>query len=82
MVKKVRFATAEELMERTGLIPGSVPPFGRPILDFSLYIDTSITANPRIAFNAGSVTDSIILDTNDYLKVAQGEIFTFSKGEA
>ncbi|MBX2876899.1 MAG: hypothetical protein KTR30_32575 [Saprospiraceae bacterium] len=78
-VKKVRFATAEELMDRTGLVPGSVPPFGRPILDFQLYIDTSVAENPRIAFNAGSITDSIILDIEDYLSVAQGEVFQFSK---
>lgn len=80
-VKKVRFATAEELMERTGLIPGSVPPFGRPILDFNLYIDTSIAQNPRIAFNAGSITDSIILEIADYLAVAKGEVFQFSRSE-
>lgn len=78
-VKKVRFASAEELMERTGLIPGSVPPFGHPILDFKLYIDTSVAENPRIAFNAGSITDSVILDIKDYLEMAQGEIFQFSK---
>src|SRR3954470_15218178 len=29
--KKTRFATPEELMEQTGLVPGSVPPFGPPI---------------------------------------------------
>ena len=28
-VKKLRFADAAELMELTGLVPGSVPPFGR-----------------------------------------------------
>src|SRR3954466_15051009 len=31
-VKKLRFATKEELLELTGLVPGSVPPFGPPIL--------------------------------------------------
>src|SRR5580704_16094144 len=30
--KKTRFASAEELMVLTGLVPGSVPPFGPPIL--------------------------------------------------
>src|SRR5262245_48045619 len=29
-VKKVRFATPEELLEQTSLVPGSVPPFGPP----------------------------------------------------
>jgi prolyl-tRNA editing enzyme YbaK/EbsC (Cys-tRNA(Pro) deacylase) len=30
-LKKTRFATSEELRELTGLVPGAVPPFGRPI---------------------------------------------------
>src|SRR4051812_34443544 len=30
--KKFRFADAAELHELTGLVPGSVPPFGEPIL--------------------------------------------------
>jgi Ala-tRNA(Pro) deacylase len=77
-VKKVRFATPEELRERTGLVPGSVPPFGRPILDVDLYVDSSIPRNPRIAFNAGSLTDSIILGMDDYLRLARPEVFEFS----
>ena len=60
-LKKTRFATAEELLELTGLVPGSVPPFGKPILPFELFLDHSITDNETIAFNAGSLTDSIIL---------------------
>ena len=77
-VKKIRFATADELKDLTGLVPGSVPPFGRPILPFDLYIDESITRNERIAFNAGSLTQSVILAVPDYLRAAQGEVFSFS----
>ena len=77
-VKSLRFATAEELMELTGLVPGSVPPFGEPVLPFSLYVDESIEANDRIAFNAGSLTDSLVLSTADYLRLAGGEVFRFS----
>ena len=76
--KKTRFATPEELMELTGLVPGSVPPFGAPILPFPLYADPSVFENPRIAFNAGSLTDSIILGIDDYRRLAQPEIFAFS----
>ncbi|TXT34284.1 MAG: hypothetical protein FD138_1703, partial [Planctomycetota bacterium] len=65
--KKLRFATPEELLERTGLVPGCVPPFGPPILPFELCLDQAATQNPRIAFNAGSLTDSIILAMSDYL---------------
>src|SRR4051812_31298721 len=38
-VRSIRFATKEELLELTGLVPGSVPPFGSPILPFKLYGD-------------------------------------------
>lgn len=79
-LKKTRFASAEELLELTGLVPGSVPPFGRPILPFDLYVDQGIAENDRIAFNAGSLTDSIILPTADYLRAAQPRaIFRFGK---
>lgn len=67
--KYFRFATKEELLEMTGLLSGSVPPFGRPILDFDLFIDNSVVKNERIAFNAGSLEDSIIMKTADYLKL-------------
>lgn len=77
--KRLRFANAEELRKLTGLVPGSVPPFGRPILPFDLYLDEAILANERIAFNAGSLTDSIILSVADYLKIASpADCFAFS----
>lgn len=77
--KNIRFATADELMDLTGLVPGSVPPFGKPILDLELYVDDSIVRNQKIAFNAGSLTDSIIMSVQDYMKVAQPTVFDFSK---
>jgi Ala-tRNA(Pro) deacylase len=77
--KKLRFASADELRELTGLTPGSVPPFGPPILPFELYVDESILANQKIAFNAGSLTDSIVMNVDDYRKAAQPEIFAFSE---
>lgn len=72
-VRKTRFATPEELLEHTGLVPGSVPPFGEPILPFPLCIDERIASGERIAFNAGSLSDSIVLSTADYLAVARPE---------
>lgn len=76
--KKIRFARTDELKDLTGLVPGSVPPFGEPVLPFELYVDESITQNDRIAFNAGSLTDSIIMSVEDYLRVAKPEIFRFA----
>ncbi|MEL7534293.1 MAG: YbaK/EbsC family protein [Bacteroidota bacterium] len=77
--KKLRFANASELKARTGLVPGSVPPFGRPIFDLDLYVDQSILANEKIAFNAGSLTDSVIMSVNAYLKLARPEILAFTQ---
>lgn len=76
--KKTRFAKPEELAELTGLVPGSVPPFGQPILPFPLYIDPSVLENERIAFNAGSLTDSIVMPIADYCRVAGAEVFRFA----
>lgn len=77
--RKLRFATRNELWELTGLSPGSVPPFGRPILPFPLYVDSGIPENDRIAFSAGSLTDSMVLAMPDYLQVAAPvRIFSFS----
>ena len=77
-VRKTRFANADELKELTGLVPGSVPPFGEPILPFDLYVDESIVANDRIAFNAGSLTDSVFMTVADYTRVASATVFRFS----
>ena len=69
--RSVRFASREELMDLTGLVPGSVPPFGRPILDLELVVDESVLANERIAFNAGSLTESVIMATEDWREIAR-----------
>jgi prolyl-tRNA editing enzyme YbaK/EbsC (Cys-tRNA(Pro) deacylase) len=76
--KKTRFATPEELLQQTGLVPGSVPPFGIPTLPFPLYADPSVFENDRIAFNAGSLTDSIVMPVVAYQRLAKPEIFRFS----
>ena len=78
-VKRTRFATPEELLESTGLVPGSVPPFGEPVLPFPLHADESVFANDRIAFNAASLTRSIVLGIEDYRALARPEVFSFTR---
>ena len=70
-VKSVRFASPEELLELTGLVPGSVPPFGEPVLGLALYVDEGVASLPRVAFNAAALTESITMATKDYLAVAK-----------
>ena len=77
-VRASRFANKEELAELTGLVPGSVPPFGKPLLPFTLYADESIVSNDRIAFNAGSSTDSVIMLTDVYVGLAHPAVCLFT----
>lgn len=81
--KRSRFATPEELLAMTGLVPGSVPPFGHPILPFELFADTDVGREfGRVAFNAGSLTNSIIMSTSDWEGVAKPGRFQFAKMDA
>ena len=77
--RRIRFASADELYELTGLLPGSVPPFGEPLLPFPLNLDEEITKNERIAFNAGSLEQSFRMKVEDYLALARPErVFSLS----
>ena len=79
-VRKTRFATVEELHDLTGLVPGAVPPFGAPILPFELYADESIgVETDKVAFNAGSLTHSIIMTASDWERIARPVRFRFAR---
>ncbi len=79
-LKKLRFATREELYEATGLVPGSVPPFGEPILPFEMFADSDIgTKEDKVAFNAGSLTRSIIMTATAWKQIARPRVFRFGK---
>lgn len=78
-IRHLRFATAEELRERTGLVPGSVPPFGPPVLPFRLNVDPSVLEQDRIAFNAGMLTRSLVLAIAEYQRIARpARVFAFT----
>jgi Ala-tRNA(Pro) deacylase len=78
-VKKVRFANADELASLTGLPPGSVPPFGEPILSLKLFADPALCDNDKMAFNAGSLTTSIIMASADYRRIAGAQWLSVSQ---
>lgn len=76
-VRRTRFATRQELLAMTGLLPGSVPPFGEPVLPFPLFADPSVFAGDELVFTAGSRTASIRLASADYRRLAAPEVFPF-----
>jgi Ala-tRNA(Pro) deacylase len=75
----LRFATAEELQTLAGVEKGALPPFGRDVLPFDLYLDESILRNNEIAFNAGMLTKSFVMKVKDYLKLVDPIICDFAK---
>lgn len=79
-IRKTRFATVDELQDLVGLVPGSVPPFGKPILPFELYADEALGKETnKVAFNAGSLRNSIIMAASDWEAVARPKRFRFTK---
>jgi len=79
-LRKTRFARIEELESLVGLVPGAVPPFGEPILPFNLYADEALgMETDKVAFNAGSLTHSIIMAASDWDSIARPKRFRFAK---
>jgi Ala-tRNA(Pro) deacylase len=79
-LKRLRFATPDELLQLTGLVPGSLPPFGHPILPLELFADSSVGVGAgRVAFNAGSLTVSIVMSATDWVSFAKPSRFAFAK---
>lgn len=76
-VGNLRMVSREELHDLTGLEVGAVPPFG-DLLGFSTYVDASLLVMPRIAFNAGSRTTSVIMATADYTRLVQPAVASFA----
>ncbi len=55
---RIRFATPEEMLESTGLVKGSLPPFGN-LFGLQVYVDSAVTDQALIRFNADSLTGSV-----------------------
>ncbi len=74
-LKQFRFATAEELMELAGVVPGCMPPFGNQIFpDISkLFVSSQLQDFERVAFNAAKLDTSIALLTIDYIRSVTAE---------
>jgi len=65
--KKLRFANKEEVLQITGLTPGSIPPFGS-LFDLPTICDERLGENEFINFNAGSHSDSVQMNYQDYIR--------------
>lgn len=76
--RKMRFATPEEVLELTGLKPGSIPPFGS-LFELPTCCDEALAKNERINFNAGEHAVSISLLYRDYVRIEQPSLGTMAE---
>ncbi|MCS2153883.1 YbaK/prolyl-tRNA synthetase associated domain-containing protein [Scandinavium goeteborgense] len=78
---KASLASPAEVNELTACVFGAIPPF-------SFHPALKLVADPllferfdEIAFNAGLLEKSIVMDTQDYLRIAQPELVDFRRIE-
>lgn len=76
--RKLRFASADEVLELTGLRPGSIPPFGS-LFGLATLCDRRLPENEWINFNAGDHSISVSMTAADYLRVESPEMGTFAE---
>lgn len=76
---KASLASPAEVDTLTACVFGAIPPF-------SFHPGLRLVADPllferfdEIAFNAGLLEKSIVMDTQDYLRIAQPELVTFRR---
>jgi Ala-tRNA(Pro) deacylase len=80
--REVRLASE---LEFTGLFPdcevGAMPPFGN-LYGVPVYVDTSLTRDDEIVFNAGTHQDTIRMKYADFERLALPTVFPFALGRA
>jgi Ala-tRNA(Pro) deacylase len=76
--KKMRFATREEVLQLTGLTPGSIPPLGS-LFGLPTHCEERLGKNDIINFNAGDHGISVSMRYADYVQVEKPELGIFAE---
>jgi Ala-tRNA(Pro) deacylase len=76
--RKLRFATREEVLELTGLAPGSIPPFGS-LFGLPTLCDERLGENDVINFNAGDHSISVSMRYADYALAEKPQLGRFAQ---
>ena len=75
-IRSLRFGSAEEVLEKTGLRPGSIPPFGS-LFGLPTFCDGALQQQPQINFNAGDHGISISMSCEDYERIEHPQFGAF-----
>jgi len=76
--RKLRFANPDEVLELTGLTPGSIPPFGS-LFGLATLCDARLSESETINFNAGDHSISVSMRYADYVEVEKPELGAFAE---
>jgi len=71
-INDLRFASPEEVKILTSLEIGAIPPLGN-LFNLPTYVDQTLSAEEKIAFNAGDRTKSVIMSYSDYASLNQAQ---------
>jgi Ala-tRNA(Pro) deacylase len=71
--KKAQLAPSELAQRKTDCVMGAVPPFSLSP-NILLVVDPSLLVHAEIAFNAGRLDRSVVLNTADYIRIAKPRI--------
>lgn len=71
--RSLRFASQEEVLDMTGLKPGSIPPFGS-LFGLKTFCDKRLRDETVINFNAGDHSISISIAYAEYERVERPEL--------
>jgi Ala-tRNA(Pro) deacylase len=77
-IKSLRFATRDEVQDKTGLAPGSIPPFGS-LFGLPTWCDQRLAEAGTINFNAGDHAISIAMEFDAYLSAEQPQLGSFAE---
>jgi len=67
-------ASKESVKAKIGLAVGCIPPLGS-IIGLKTYVDSRLSENEEIVFNAGRHDISVKMRYSDFLKVEKPEVF-------
>ena len=77
--RSLRFASRDEVVELTGLKPGSIPPFGS-LFGLTTYCDERLRDESTINFNAGDHSISISMTYTEYERAERPRMGLFAIG--
>lgn len=76
--EKCEFEDPAVILDRFGLVIGGVPPFG-PLINVETFFDEQIRLLKKVAFNCGLVTESIVMQGADLVRIVQPRFGSFVK---